>query len=391
MYRICRLGDLMEGSFRASFQRAVELHDADKHVKSFGCWEHFIALACGQLQSVSSLRALESALNALEPYHYHLGIKPVHRSTLADANQRDPAVFGTVVQKLMERVRGAVKRDCQKALTLLDSTSITLKGHGFDAWTASTRNRCTQGLKLHIALDSSNDVPKHQTITAANVNDVTEGWKVPIERGATYVFDKGYCDYAWWWSIKRQGAYFVTRSKINTALLWVKDRPISRAARQVVLADEVVRFKNLNPRGGRKNPYVTELRRVTIVRQDTGKPMVLLTNDMKRSALDIAACYKARWDIELFFKWIKQHLNLKHYLGRSENAVRTQILIALIVYLLVALLKQRLQSAATLWHFLVELRATLFQRPRTDIEMRRRRQQRAAEQLARQPHLFDTY
>lgn len=387
MYRVSRLGELLEESFRRRFDTLVREHGADKHSKKFKRWDQFVAMACGQLQGSTSLRTLTQGLGALSKHHYHLGARPIGRSTLSDINHRDPAVFAAVAQMLMPQVARKLRKECQSALIRIDSTSITLKGNGFDAWTSDTRNRFTQGLKLHVALDDA-DVPVYQSITAANVNDVTEGTKMPIERGMTYVFDKGYCDYGWWWSIHQAGAWFVTRIKTNAALKVEQTLPIPQANRSRILADQIVRLSNKNPGAGRKNPYTAQLRHIT-VQSDNGKTLVLISNDRERSAAQIAACYQQRWDVELFFKWLKQHLNIKRYVGRSSNAVRTQLLIALIVYLLVALLKHRTKADETLWLFTAILRVTLFERPQLQDDMRRRRAIKAAEFNARQPQLAD--
>ncbi|MDC8013752.1 IS4 family transposase [Tahibacter soli] len=387
MYRVSRLGELLEESFRARFDAQVRQHNADKHLKKFKRWDQFVAMTCAQLQGATSLRALTGGLKALSNHHYHLRTRLVGHSTLADANQRDPAVFGAVAQMLMSQVARKLRKECQRTLVRIDSTSITLKGNGFDAWTSDTSNCFTQGLKLHVALDDA-DVPVYHSITAANVNDVTEGAKIPIERGTTYVFDKGYCDYGWWWSIHQAGAWFVTRVKTNAALKVEQTLPIPPGNRSRILADEVVRLSNKNPGAGRKNPYTARLRRITI-RRDNDQTLVLISNDLDRSAAQIAACYQQRWDVELFFKWLKQHLNIKRYLGRSPNAVRTQLLIALIVYLLVALLRHRTKTDATLWLFTAVLRMTLFERPQLHEDMRQRRATKAAELDARQPQLAD--
>lgn len=387
MYRVSRLGELLEATFRRRFDTLVRQHNADKYAKKFSRWDQFVAMACAHLQGATSLRTLTGSLEALSAHHYHLGARPVARSTLADANQRDPAVFAAVAQMLMPQVARKLRKESRSTLVRIDSTSITLKGHGFDAWTSDTRNPRTQGLKLHVALDDA-DVPVYQNMTAANVNDLTDGMNVPIERGVTYVFDKAYCDYAWWWSIHQRGAWFVTRPKVNAAMTVEQSLPIPAANRARILADEIVRLSNKNPGAGRKNPYTGRLRRVT-VRRDDGEILVLISNDLERSAAQIAACYRQRWDVELFFKWIKQHLSIKRYLGRSPNAVRTQLLIALIVYLLVALLKHRTKAPDSLWQYTAVLRATLFQRPQLDEDMRRRRTFKAAQLNARQPQLAD--
>lgn len=199
---------------------------------------------------------------------------------------------------------------------------------------------------------------------------------------------KGYCDYNWWHRIDMAGALFVTRFKANAALKIEQEQDIAADAASIVLQDRIVRFKYKKQSGGRINAYLKPLRCITIARADKPTPMVLATNDLASTTLEIAQHYKQRWDIELFFKWIKQHLKIKKFFGRTENAVRIQLLTALISYLLVALYKLTHGLKQSLWDCLCRVRATLFQRP--DIEAARYRQRRRqTEEMARmQPDLF---
>jgi IS4 transposase len=243
-------------------------------------------------------------------------------------------------------------------------------------------------MKLHLLLNAHQQTPTQMSMSAANINDIEEARALQIQCGALYVFDKGYCDYAWWHAIAQSGAQFVTRFKYNAALLVDQVRPIDAAASETVLADEIVRFKHKHPRGNKRNPYEAPLRRITIARADKDRPLVLATNDLDSPAQVIAERYKDRWQIELFFKWIKQHLNIKRFLGRSENAVRIQILTALIAYLLLALYKRAHGLSASLWTLLCQLRASLFIRPETDTMRHRRRRAAQTEFALRQPRLF---
>ena len=212
---------------------------------------------------------------------------------------------------------------------------------------------------------------------------------VPLEAGALYVFDKGYCDYNWWNLIDVAGARFVTRFKKNAAVNVLEERAIAAHESDVVLRDRLVTFKRKHPGGGRVNHYYGKpLRYITITRPDKKTPLILATNDLTASAATIAQHYKERWAIELFFKWIKQHLKIKTFLGRSENAVRIQILTALISYLLVAIYKQRHAVKETLWECLCLIRATLFQRPQTEASQYRQRREEAAILARTQPELF---
>jgi IS4 transposase len=389
MFRISRFQQFMQQVPRGTFQAIVERHGADKYTKGFGCLELLTAQVFGHLSGSRSLRELETAYNAHPAQHYHLGTGPIRRSTLADAcARRLPTVFEELASLLMATAHRTVRRSMQAGLLLLDSTSLTLKGRGYDVWTQPRRTRHTQGLKLHVLYDHGTGTPVMQEITAANVNDVTQGARMPLRHGETYVFDKGYCDYAWWARFDAHQAFFITRLKRNARVTRVEARVIPEADRATILGDEVVRFSNPSPRGGRGHRYTAPIRRITVDRPDKPTPLVLVTNDLARPAAAIAAGYKARWQIELFFKWIKQNLKIKSFYGRSENAVRTQILCALIAYLLVALHRQAHTTGASMLRVLDRLRAGLFQRPDSDAAVDRRRRERQRTLDAVQPRLF---
>ena len=386
MFRISRFQEVLKHLPRGVFERAVRSRQADKHRKKFNCWQQLVNLLFAQLSGASSLRTLESSFNAHTAHHYHLGCNPIRRATLADANaQGHSEVFAEIAQALMQQARGSVPAQAQEFLQLLDSTSITLKGPGFDDWTLENRTRNTQGLKLHLVLGLAQQAPLAQSISAANLNDLDYARTLDIQPGAIYVFDKAYCDYSWWWKMSQEGARFVTRFKRNARLEVKRARRIPRNARELILKDELVLLSNKNPGGRRSNPYSDALRRIEVAR--AGKPaLVLATNDLKSSALRIAERHKARWQIELFFKWIKQHLNIKRFLGRTQNAVRIQILTALIAYLLVRLYARAHGVKTSLWLLLSELRASLFQRPQIELHRHRRwRQQRFMHDLYQRP------
>lgn len=255
--------------------------------------------------------------------------------------------------------------------------------------TLTNKTRNTQGIKLHVLLELTSQTPSWTRFSAANVNDVELGRDVPLQEGALYVFDKGYCDYNWWHSIGLAGARFVTRFKYNAGLVVLEERAIAREDQDTVLQDQIVRFTRKSPGGGRVNKHFDKpLRRVTIVRPDKETPLVLATNDLSASAREIGQRYKERWMIELFFKWIKQHLKIKKLLGRTENAVRIQILTALISYLLVALHKQRHSLKQSLWDCLCLIRVALFQYFETEQSPYRKRRRDAQYAAAMQGGLF---
>jgi putative transposase len=389
MFRITTFHELLKGLPRDLFDRLVRSRQADKYSKGFGHWDHLVAMLYGQLAGATGLRALEAGFNSHTSHHFHLNTHAVKRTTLADANaKRSDTVFSETVTWLMGQIARSKCNEVRELKYLLDSTSLTLKGREFDRWTLENRTCHTQGIKVHVLLNSATDAPEWSVFSPANVNDVVMARELPLTAGALYVFDKGYCDYTWWHRIDQAGARFVTRFKYNAGLRVLEQRDIPADAAGIVLKDEIVRFKTLTPRGGYKHEYAKPLRRVTVVRPDKITPLILATNDLTSSALEIAQHYKDRWGIELFFKWIKQNLKIKKFFGRSENAVRIQVLTALICYLLVILYRTRHALNQTLSECLVIIRSTLFQRPESEESRYKRERKRREELLDKQPSLF---
>jgi putative transposase len=383
MFRITTFQEILKGLPRSTFDKVVKKHNADKFSKRFRHWDQLIAMVYAQLSGTTGLRPLQTAFNSHQPHLYHLGTSAIKRSTLADANEkRADTVFSEIATWLMSQVSGQLRQESKGLMFLLDSTSVTLKGREFDQWTSSNQTRNTQGIKLHVLLEAASQAPTWTRFSPANINDVQLAPEIPLREGALYVFDKGYCDYNWWHSIGSAGARFVTRFKYNAGLVVVEELDIPPEARDIVLGDELVKFKSKYPGGKRNSHFDKPLRRVTVVRPDKATPIVLATNDLESSAIEIAQRYKERWAIELFFKWIKQHLKIKSFFGRTENAVRIQILTALISYLLVALFKQRHNLKQSLWDCLCFIRVALFQhfdREESTYRKRRRDAQYVAE------------
>lgn len=314
MYRTNRFQEMMKALPRGTFDRMVQSHQADKYSKGFSCWHQLLAMIYAQLSGASSLRVLEAGFNSQHTQHDCLGAVPIRRSTLAEANsKRNTEVFADVAKELMSQAHRTLRRESEELLYLLDSSSISLKGLGFDAWTRDNSTRNTQGIKLHVLYAAHEAVPIQHSITAANINDIDHGRTLPIGAGAVYVFDKGYCDYNWWHKINEQHAHFVTRFKYNASLQVESTRAIPVVDAKLVLKDEIARFANKHPRAGRKNHYSHPLRRITVDRPTHEQPLILATNDLDSPASAIARRYKDRWGIELFFKWIKQHLKIKSF------------------------------------------------------------------------------
>ena len=376
MYRNTRFGEVLKGLSRSNFETVVKEFGNDKYSKGFRSWDQLVAMVYAQLSGCRSLRELEVGFNTQTHHYYHLGSRSIKRSTLAEANRkRDSGVFAEICAQLMQSMHRTKRRELKDLLYLIDSTPIPLKGRAYDDWTKGRETRRTQGLKVHMMIAPETHLPVHAEITAPNINDIDAGRRIALEADATYVFDKGYCDYNWWYQIHRSSAYFVTRFKRNAGIRVEGSTNAMNPASSRILADERVCFKHKHPGGKRINEYHgTPLRRVTVDRPDKSTPIVLASNDFERSAEEIADLYKRRWGIELFFKWLKQNLKIKRFLGCSENAVKTQIYTALIAYLLVELYRKNNSVGQTLTLCLVELRTGLLQRPALDVEEKRRRQ-----------------
>jgi len=320
-------GSLLKPIERRWFQKVVDRHDGDAYDKRFRSWDHLVALICAQLQGIDGLRGLETAFNANPQHHYHLGTGKLVRSTLSDANARRPvAIFEEAFAKLAGTADRHTRQEGAAMVRLIDASPIPLRQ--FCHW--ARWNGRIRGMKLHVVYDPARDIPTCVEATAANVNDVEIGQRTPIKAGTTYVFDKGYCHFGWWHKINDCGAFFVTRKKINMRLRAVRHRTNRKRKGDgfVIIADDEVK---LISKGNARLPI--PLRRIK-VRRESGGTITLLTNDHSRTAVEIAALYKSRWQIELLFRWIKQHLDIGKFLGRNENAIRLQVLAAMIAYLL---------------------------------------------------------
>jgi putative transposase len=367
MYRNNRFREILKGVSRGMVDRIAQECGSDKHTKQFHSWDHLVAMTFAQLSGSKSLRELEVGFNAQVTHHYHLGTKAIKRSTLADANnKRSVEFFAKICGVLLRQAHQKVRNELRELVYLLDSTPIQLKGLGFDEWTAGNHSHRTQGLKMHVLYAEHEKLPVNVAITAPNVNDITVGQALALEENATYVFDMGYTDYNWWNSIKAQGSYFVTRFKCTAALVVVSELPIEKEEQELIVSDTEVHFKHKSPGGKRKNHYIDKLRKIVVRREDGKENLVLATNDFKSSATAIAHFYKKRWEIELFFKWIKQHLKIKSFLGRSENAVKIQLLTAIISYLLLMLYRKTQGIKDSLHLCSAVIKTSLFQRRATE-------------------------
>ena len=295
------------------FERLVAVHQADKHVRRLSTKSQLLALLYGQLSGASSLREIEAGLASHAVRLYHLGGKPVSRSTLADANARRPAaVFGELFAALVGPAQRGLRRAVGEATYLIDATGLRLGGAGCD-WAGFSATAC--GAKLHVIYDAAAERPIYAAVSAANVNDITAAKAMPLEAGATYVFDLGYYDYRWWAKRAAAGCRIVTRFKSNTPLEITAERAVETGSD--ILSD---RIGQLPPRqaGSRKNPFCALVREIR-VRISTGKVLRILSNDLEAPAREIADLYKRRWAIELFFRWVKQTLKILPSASRSPS------------------------------------------------------------------------
>ena len=314
---------------RQQFQKVVDRHNGDHRVRSLTCWTQLISLMFAQLTERKSLRDLEENFNTNHNQHYHLGVDQVKRSSLSDANNsRSPTIFMETFFFLLEKVRGNLpKKDASEMVRLIDSTTIDLNLNQFQ-WASFRSTKA--GIKLHTVYDLDAEVPTYFEMTTAKVNDRKAVHKLPILPGATYVVDRAYNDYGWYYRLTQQGTHFVGRMKSNAVYEVIENKETNA---EHILKDQVIRLRSVKA----KKDCPINLRRITIVREEDDKVLSFITNDLDRTAQQIADLYKARWQIELFFKWIKQNLEIKRFFGRSENAVKIQVLTAMIAYLLLRL------------------------------------------------------
>lgn len=319
---------------RDKFEETVKKHDGDKWAKKFKYWDLFIVLLHGQMSGEMSLRMVGLSHNA----NYSVGNNRMPRSTLSDCCvKKNPDILMEVFNQLVQKIGAKGKKLVGKlapVIQLIDSTSIMLKGRGYE-WAKD--NGRIKGLKMHTLYDHNLKCPSHFSITSANINDIEEAEALSIKRNRMYVFDKGYCDFSWWNEIHAKGSYFVTRLKKGSRYdIQTKATIKSSHIKQ----DQTIK---LTTREGKR--YQSILRYVE-VELENKKSLVLVSNDLGSSAERIAALYKERWKIELFFKCLKQNLKVKRFWGKSENAAKLQIIVAMIVYVLL-----RLIQMATLSHY----------------------------------------
>ncbi|MHB1174498.1 MAG: IS4 family transposase [Sulfuriferula sp.] len=343
-----------------TFHRIVDRHDGDRYVKSMTCADQFRVMAFAQLTYRESLRDIEVCLSAQSAKLYHMGLRQeIKRSTLADANEaRDWRIHAEFAQRLIGQARKLYAGDSfgielENTVYALDSTTIDLCLSLFP-WALFRTTK--SAVKMHTLLDLRGNIPSFIHISDGKLGDVNVLDVLMLEAGAIYVMDRGYLDFARLYVLHQAQAFFVTRAKSNTRLKRIYSAPVDRSTG--IICDQTVALTGATSRKG----YPEHLRRIRYKDAETGKTLLFLTNNFALPAATICALYKARWQVELFFKWIKQHLRIKKFYGTTENAVKSQIWIAVSVYILVAIVKKRLNLNASLYTLLQIFSLTLFEK-----------------------------
>ena len=348
---------LMEFVPWTTFARLVERYCGDHRVRTLTCAEQYRAMAFAQLTYRESLRDIETCLSAQTAKLYHMGFRePVRRSTLADANEtRDWRIYAALAQTQARKLYAGedLGLDLKNTVYVLDSTTIDLCLSVFPwAHFRSTKS----AVKMHTLLDLRGDIPSFIHISDGKLHDVHALDMLVPEAGAIYLMDRGYIDFGRLYGLHQAGAFFVTRAKSNLNAHRVYSASTDRTGG--VIADQTIALDGTRSR----QDYPVHLRRIRFRDPETGKTLVFLTNQTTLPASTICDLYKSRWKVELFFKWIKQHLRIKRFYGTSENAVKTQIWIAVSVYVLVAIVRKRLNVEASLYTLMQVFSVTIFEK-----------------------------
>jgi hypothetical protein len=342
------------------FRKCVNRYGGHHKVKSFTCWDQFLALAFAQLTFRESLRDIQTCLRAAQPKLYHMGFRgQVSRNTLANANQvRDWRIYADFAQILIGIARPLYASepfgvDLDQTVYALDSTTIDLCLNLFP-W-AKFRKR-KGAVKLHTLLDLRGSLPTLIFITHGKVHDIQVLDRLVVQPGAIYLMDRAYLGFARLYQLHQSLAFFITRAKSNTRFKRQYSHPVDKSSG--LQCDQTVQLTGFYP----SKDYPEKLRRIRLLDLEKNQRIVLLTNNFILPAVTISELYRCRWQIELFFKWIKQHLRIKAFYGTSENAVKTQIWIAISVYVLVAIVKKRLNLDLSLYTILQILSVSLFEK-----------------------------
>jgi hypothetical protein len=342
------------------FQLCVDRYQGHRYVKDFSCWDQFLCLAFAQLTYRESLRDIEACLRAQQPKLYHMGFRgPVRRNTLAHANEhRSWRIYADFAQILIATARDLYRDEpfgveLSETVYALDSTTIDLCLALFP-WGKFRRHK--SAVKLHTLLDLRGCIPANVYVTGGQVHDINLLDQLLPEAGAFYLLDRGYLDFGRLYVLTQGRAFFITRAKQNTRFWRRQWHPVCRSSG--LRSDQTIQLTG--PKTSRL--YPDPLRRIHYFDAEKELRLIFLTNNFLLPALTIAELYRARWRVELFFRWIKQHLRIKAFYGTSENAVKTQVWVAIAVYVLVAIVKKQLGLGLSLYKILQVLRVTIFEK-----------------------------
>ena len=351
---------LMDFIPQYEFRKCVELYNGNYKIKSFSCWDQYLCMAFAQFTFRESLRDIQACLRASQQKLYHMGFRgKVSRNTLAHANQvRDWRIYADFAHVLIKRARSLYIDDpfgvqLKQAAYVLDSTTIDLCLSLFP-W-AKFRKR-KGAIKLHTLLDLHGNIPALVIVTHGKIHDVNIIDNIFLEAGAIYIMDRGYMDFSRLYTIHQSSAFFIIRAKRNLQFKRIYSHIIDKTTG--IQCDQVIVFKGFYV----KQNYPEKLRRIRYFDAEKNKRFVFITNNFTLPALTIAELYRRRWQVELFFKWIKQHLRIKSFYGTSKNAVKTQIWIAISMYVLVAIVKKELKIDLSLYTILQILSVSLFEK-----------------------------
>ena len=370
-----------------TFGRIIERHRGDAGVRTLGCADVFRVMAFAQLTWRESLRDIEVCLTANHAKLFHMGLKGVPaRSTLSDAlNQRDWRIYHALAMRLIARARELYISEpmdvtLDATVYALDSTTIDLCLSLFD-WAPFRSTKAA--VKMHTLLDLRGNIPAFIHVSNGKMGDVKVLDILPVEAGAFYIMDRGYVDFARLYKLHQVGAFFVMRAKCDLNARRVYSTPTDRTTG--VMCDQLIALNGYYV----AKDYPEHIRRIRFKDPETGKTLVFLTNNTSLPPLTIAALYKSRWQVELFFKWIKQHLRIKRFLGTSENAVKTQIWCAVSTYVLIAIVKKELHLDASLYTLLQILSVSVFEKTPISWALQPDATRTIAPPLANQLNLFD--
>ena len=345
---------------RYEFNLCVKRYAGEHWVKKFSTYDQFLCLAYAQMAGRESLRDIETCLNSHQEKLYHVGFRgDVSRATLADANERrDWRIFqdfGHVLIRMAQQLyqRESIAVELAQPLYAFDSTTIDLCLSLFP-WAEFRKTKAA--VKMHTLIDLRGPIPTWVAITTGKVHDVRMLDQLPVAKDAIYTMDRGYVDFTRLYALHQQGAFFVVRAKDNLKSRRLYSRPKNKDAG--VRSDQIITLVTQKSKKG----YPDRLRRISFIDKERDKRLVFLTSNFEIPAETVAAVYKQRWQVELFFKWIKQHLRIKSFIGTSINAVKSQIWVALCIYLLVAITKKKLGVQCSLYTFLQILEVNLFEK-----------------------------